>query len=124
MRSLRLLVFIGTMSAALVAGACEPADRYYLVVSTTNGEGASLQTYKAGDTVSFVAVEWVQHPFGGSETTRSSATQPDVFTWSSADTSIATVVSAGRVFLKAAGSVNLAVKTSTASISAPLHIAP
>jgi uncharacterized protein YjdB len=124
MRILRLLAFIGTLSGALVAWACELPDSYYLVISTTNGEGASLQTYKAGDTVSFVAVEWVQHPYSGSETTRSSATQPDVFTWSSADTSIATVASAGRVFMKAVGTANLAVKTSRTSISAPLHIVP
>ena len=124
MRRLRPFFFTLALATCLAAEACEPQDSYYLVISTANGEGASLQSYKPGDTVSFAAVEWVQHPFSGAETTRSSAVQPDAFTWSTADSAVATVVTSGRVFMKSTGSTNVLVKTSRASISAPIHIAP
>jgi hypothetical protein len=110
----------------VLAGGCIDASQDYRVYVTLASGASMPTTYRAGDTVQFVA-EITHKPFfdfDGPEEVRSrSDERPDLFTWSTTAPEIAEVIAPGVVVMRQPGEATLRVVTASATAEPTLFVA-
>lgn len=109
-------------AAAILSGAecgvTEPADESFIL-------WASDTLFKVGDTIRMVAEEW-GHPTGNLRPSLvvSSTLDPSAFGWSSSDPAIAVIDSLGYAAFKAAGTVQVTVRSPHAKATKRVRAVP